>query len=187
LSDAVVDAFLSLPSDCAAETERRIDAKFVAKLFEDLHREPVKSLAAKWPFNRWLEAMRESVRLTRADVAAALSRDVEFVERLENGDRLPWDFKPSDIGDVISLFRVHMTAVTELIANSFAVFNSPGVEAVARAHHGRMSEKRGRSTRRALDLYVARNAPARELGSDVLAWLQELRDELDRRQEHDLI
>jgi hypothetical protein len=187
LSDAVVDAFLSVPSPRSPETEHRIEAKFVAKLFADLHREPVKNLAAKWPFNRWLEAIRESLRLTRLDVAAALGREVEFVESLENGDRLPWDFTPSDIGDVISLFRVHMTAVTELIANSFTVFNSPGVEAVARAHHGRMSEKRGRSTRRALDLYVARNAPVTEPGAEVLAWLKDVRTELDRRQRHDLI
>ena len=131
--------------------------------------------------------MRESVRLTRDDIAAALNRDREFVERLENGDQLPWDFKPSEIGDVVCLFRVHMTAVAELIANSVAVFQSPGVQAVARAHRGRMSEARGRSTKRALDLYVARNAPSVQLGTDITEWLEDLRHDLEGRQAQDLL
>lgn len=187
LNDATVDAFLSIPSECEPQSIRRIEARFVEKLFGDVHREPVRTFAARWPFNRWLESMRESVRLTRDDIAAALNRDREFIERLENGDQLPWDFKPSEIGGVVCLFRVHMTAVAELIANSVAVFQSPSVQAVARAHRGRTSEARGRSTKRALDLYVARNAPTVELGTDINAWLEDLRKDLHGRQAQDLL
>lgn len=187
MTDAIVDAFLSVPNDCTLEGMNRIEARFVEKLFQQVHREPVRTLAQKWPFNRWLEAMRESLRLTRDDIAIALKKDRAFVERLENGDQEPWRFRPGDVCDIVYLFRIHIDVVIDLVANSAAVYSSSGVEAIARAHRGRTSEARGRSTKRALELYLARNLPTVQLGDDISSWLDDLRRELRNRKLEELL
>ncbi|HKR58559.1 MAG TPA: hypothetical protein VJS64_02410 [Pyrinomonadaceae bacterium] len=132
--------------------------------------------------------MRISFRLTRDDIATALNKDPEFVERLERGEKLPWEFKANDIGDVVCLFRIHMNAVAELIANSVSLAGFRGLGVVsARSHQGRMSKARGESAKRALDLYVARNAAPVEPDHDVQRWLGELRQELRDRHADDLL
>lgn len=188
LDDALVDAFLALEPECSPERARRVERLFVKKLFEEIHREPVRSLAAKWPFHRWIESIRTSFRLTRDDIATALNKDHEFVERLENGEKLPWEFKANDIGDVVCLFRIHMNAVAELIGNSVSLSSFRGLGTVsARSHQGRMSKARGDSTKKALDLYVARNAAPVEPDKNVQRWLGDLRQELEGRHADDLL
>lgn len=188
LDDATVRLFLAAPAECSPERTQRIGTLFAQKLFQEIHQEPVRSLGAKWPFHRWLESMRTSVRLTRDDIALALNKDTEFVERLENGDRPPWEFKVKDIGDVICLFRIHMNAVAELIANSVSLEGFRGLRTVsARSHQGRILRTRGDSTKRALDLYVARNASPVKPSAEVERWLADLRRELENRHIQDLL
>lgn len=187
-NDATVDVFLAIPNECPPEKLDRIRARFVRRLFDEIHRQPVRILSEKWPLNRWLESMRESVGLTRADIAAALDKDCEFIERLENGDRLPWDLRPREIGDIVCLFRIHMSAIADLVSNSAAVAQFSGLGTVAaRSRSGLMSEDRGHSAKRALDLYLARNAEPIEAGENLARWLEELRQELTLRHANHLL
>ncbi len=188
LDDVSVDTFLAFPAECSPARAHRIGRLFVRKLFEEIHREPVRTLSTKWPFHRWLESMRTSIRLTRDDIAIALNKDQEFIERLEKGEKLPWEFQAKDIGDVVCLFRIHINAVTELIGNSVSLAGFHGLGAVtARSHKGRMSRARGDSTKRALDLYVARNAKPIKPDPHVERWLGELRQELKNRRAQELL
>jgi hypothetical protein len=188
LDDVSVDAFLAFSAECSPERAHRIGSLFVKKLFEEIHKEPVRTLSAKWPFHSWLESMRTSVRLTRDDIASALNQDHEFIERLENGEKLPWELQAKDIGDVVCLFRIHMNAVLELIGNSVSLAGFRGLGAVsARSHKGRMSRARGDSTKKALDLYLARNATPIKPDLHVERWLGELRRELEHRRAIELL
>jgi len=188
LDDVSVDAFLACPAECPPERAHRIGKLFVKKLFEEIHREPVRTFSTKWPFHTWLESMRTSVLLTRDDLALALDKEQEFIEFLESGEKLPWEFQPKDIGDVVCLFRIHMSAVTELVGNSVSLAGFRGLGAVsARSHKGRMSRARGDSTKKALDLYVAQNATAVKPDAHVERWLWELRQELQNRRAEELL
>lgn len=182
LTDQAVDEFISASPESSPEHLRRLTAKFVEKVFASIHGEPVKDLQQKWTFGRWFEAMRESVRLTRKEIATALNQDPSFVERLEAGDVVPWAFSARDIGDLVCLFRVHMNAVSDLISNSIAVSQLPGLGPVAaRSQGGRISEARGHSAKRALDLYLARKAGPAKPDQTVTDWMSALRSDLKRR------
>lgn len=137
LSDAVVDAFLNgvIESD-DARTER-IRRVFVRRLLSQLHPEPVRDIERPWRFGRWIEAIRHSVGLTRADVAAAISDDADFVERVERTDVAPWTLKTSAVADLICLFRLHISAVEVLFVRSGAVI---------RGHHTTAASARSVTT-----------------------------------------
>jgi hypothetical protein len=182
LSDAVVGAFISTQTPTSREITDRVRAKFVARVLDAFHDTPVREIREKWPFGRWIEAVRESVRLTRADIGAAVSRSSDFIEKLENGDLPPWSFKPDEIADLVCLFRIHMNAIAQLVSYSAAVSQRRTIGHVsARSHSGRISEARGRSAKKALDLYLARNVEPSPASEDINRWMEELKKSIQRR------
>ncbi len=183
LTDAVVDAFLLSPAQSPPETAERVRTLFVKKLFDKLHSEPVREIKEKWPFGRWVEAIRESFRLTRQDVCATLRVGPHFLERLENGDSPPWSFSPKEIADLLCLLRVHMSAVHQLVMNSLAVAKMHGLGPVsARSYSGQRTEVRAQAVKKALDLYLARNVSPTGMDQEVGRWMEEVRKSLERRQ-----
>lgn len=181
LTDNIVDAFLSTPGQTSPETLARVRELFVRKLFSTLHREPVRVIKEKWPFGRWVEAVRESLHLSRHDLAATLSLDDSFIERLENGDSPPWRFSPSDIAKLVCLIRLHLSAVRQLVNNSFALTRTRNLGPVAaRSHSGRPIQSRGYAAKKALDLYLARNAQSFEIDEDVGKWLDDVGKNIQR-------
>lgn len=182
LNDAVVDAFLAIETKCPPEKTERVRARFVEKILSSVHCEPVQRVDKRWSFGRWIEATRESVRLTREDVATALHKDFTFVEKVEKGESLPWKCHPSDIADVVCLFRVHMDAVQQLVVNTVAVNQIHGLGSVsARSRSGLISSDRGETTKRALDMFLAHHAAPATPDTDVSNWLNALRDTLQQR------
>lgn len=187
LTDAVVDAFLTTEAECSSEKTGRVRARFVQKVLFAVHCDPVRRIDRKWSFGRWIEATRESVRLTRSDVGEALRKDALFIERLESGEKLPWKYSPGDVAELVCLFRVHMDAVTQLINNSVAVSQASVGTVVARSRGGRMSSDRGDSTKRALDMFLAHHASPSKPDVDVTNWLDSLRETLRQRDANDLL
>src|SRR5262249_12497686 len=82
LTDSVVDAFLAAPVESTQASVDRMRARFVEKLFADLHQEPVKEVEDQ-PFGRWIEAERRRALLTESDIANAIGKEPLYVERLE--------------------------------------------------------------------------------------------------------
>src|SRR5688572_17341766 len=121
LSDAVVDAFLSGVAESDDSHTERIRRLFVRRVLSQLHPEPVRDIERPWSFGRWIEAIRHSVGLTRADVAAAISDDAAFVECVERTDVAPWTLTTSAVADLVCLFRLHISAVELLFIRSGAV------------------------------------------------------------------
>ncbi|HEX8495340.1 MAG TPA: hypothetical protein VF658_21185 [Pyrinomonadaceae bacterium] len=185
LTDSEVDAWMSAPADLPPETLERGRARIADKVLGSLHSEPVRQIQEKLTFGRWIEKIRKQAHLTYKFIAVALNQEPAFIEQLETGDLLPWKMKANDGADIISLFRVHIDAVVHLLELSLAVSleRAKGEEAIAaRAHKGRPSPKRNESTRRAWDLYLAHKVEKAELTPEVINWLNEVREELRRRQ-----
>ena len=188
VSDEVADAILSRSEECPPEKAARLRARFVEKVILTLHPRPVREIDAKWPLGRWLEAIRESLRLTREDVAAAAGKEVIFVERLERGEVPPWECDPGDVADLMRLFRLHSSAASQLVNNSAAVSQSRDVRsAAARSRGGHASPERGESARRALEMFLAHNAGPAKPSDAVSRWLDALREALRRRGLNELL
>jgi transcriptional regulator with XRE-family HTH domain len=181
LTDSVVDAFLASEVECPEGIVNRVRARFVERVLADLRQEPVRKVEEKLSFGRWVEQARENARLSRQDVGAAIGKDQSFIESVESGFTLPWGLKTTELARIVSLFRLHVDAVSELVSRSFAL-SSVRIrgEVLARSHRGRMSQERGSSTRRALDMFLAQNVKDGELNEEVTNCLGALRDELRR-------
>jgi hypothetical protein len=184
LTDSVVDALMSMPSDVPSETLERGLAQFAEKVLGKLHQEPVRKIEEKLTFGRWIEKVRKKARLAYEFIAAALKKDPLFVEQLETGDILPWELTPIEGADIIALFRIHLTAVVQLLEISLDVSKelANGEAIAARAHKGRPSRKRSESTRLAWELYLAHRAEKAELTPEIVNWLNEVGKVLKDRQ-----
>jgi hypothetical protein len=181
LTDELVDAFLELPSSCADDSQRRVRDSFIRKMFLTVHPDPVRNVGEQIPFGRWLESVRRTLCLEGSDIAAALGKDEQYLQRIESGEVLPWAVPASDFGNLICLVRVHIDAVVKLVQYTASVDHAKVGAVSARSRGGRMTATRGASAKRALDLYLARNAPSVELNDGVTAWVAALRADLEGR------
>lgn len=181
--------YLSTPVECSSEEIESMHADFVKKVFGHLHQEPIRQIQQKLPFGRWIEAARKRARLTREGIAKAVSKDASFVQRLEEGEILPWSLSFVDAADIICLFRIHIEAVRYLISISLAVSNARRQveQFAARAGGELQSKERTENLKLALDLALASKAGQTELNEEIDQWLKELREELQHRQATDLL
>jgi len=187
LTDSVVDAFLAAPVEASQASVDRMRARFVERLLADLHQEPVKGVEDQ-PFGRWIEAERRRALLTEGDIANAIGKEPLYVEHLETGATYPWNLNPGDIAKLIRLFRIHISAVAQLISCSFNLSRTRlAGDVIGRAHGGHATKERGDSVKRALDLYMAKNAKKQEPSGELTAWLAEVRDRLKDQGAVDLL
>jgi transcriptional regulator with XRE-family HTH domain len=187
LSDSLIEAFLNGVVEPDEARTMRIRRAFVHRLLSQLHPVPVRHVEDRWSFGRWIEAIRQSVGLTRADIAAAISDDAGFVERVERTDVPPWLLETRPLADLICLFRVHISAVEVLFVRSGAVVR--GHETTAAAARSAISDlnNRGESARKALDLYLAARAPQAALAALPQGVMEGVRRELEERRAFDLL
>jgi hypothetical protein len=187
LTDAVVDAFLASPAQATGESSGRVMTLFVRKVLADLHKDPIKVVGAE-SFGRWMETVRRNARLALADIGTAIGRDAAYIERLEFGTLWPWASDPQDIARLIFLFRLHIDAASALVQRSFALSKAHvSGDVIARAHRGKMTKERGDSTKRALDMFLARKAKAEPFDQSINEWLLKVRVQLEDHGDQDLL
>ena len=187
VSDAMLDTFLRVVSVTDQQPTERVRRLFVRRLLLSLHPVPVRHVELPWSFGRWIEAIRKSVGLTCADVAAAIDGKADIVERVEKSDILPWQLKTTDVADLICLFRVHISAVEQLFLKSEAVFKGHQTAAAAARSNASDLAIRGDSARRALDLYLAETYKKSESNGLPLSVMENVRRELDQRHAFELL
>jgi transcriptional regulator with XRE-family HTH domain len=188
LTDEVVDALLELPSSMSADAVESMRARFVRKVFSELHPEPVKVIPRKRPFGLWIEAIRKSANLSRTEVAAALGKDEPFLERIESGDAPPWTFSADDIASIVQLFRLHIDAVVQLIQNTVAGNKGRIADPVSARTRGRHTPEAKRLPGRTTgDRRRDHNDNPIELDQTINSWIAELRSGLERRDAIDLL
>ena len=178
LNDAVVDAFLNTSTECPDSVIDNVRTRFVEKLFAETYHDPIMHVEQKQSFGHWLEHAREATRVSRHDVGIAVGKDERFIEAAENGTTQPWQMKSGELVKLVSLFKLHMNAVTDLVKCSFAVNNLEVGGVSARSYGGKMSPRRGSSASHALDLYLAKNSSSSESNDEIDDCLNKLRAEL---------
>jgi transcriptional regulator with XRE-family HTH domain len=180
----VIHTYLSLPVEEIEVDTNLMFGHFIKKVLADLHRRPVRNIAPEWPFGRWLEDTRQSVRFSRTDIAGALNKDESFVERLETGEILPWQLSLYDAAEIVILFRVHMDAIKQLVESSYVV--SKAREALEKAeqsgHRGKPFAEADPLAKLTVDLYYARNSEPIEMSEEAKQWLKDLLDELKQHE-----
>jgi hypothetical protein len=187
LTDSVVDAFLASPAQASEESGERVMVLFVQKVLANLHKEPVKEVGEE-PFGRWIETIRRSARLAISDIGSAIGKEPSYVERLESGGAWPWDLDPKDVVNLICLFRIHIKAASYLVQKSYTLSRAHVAgDVIGRAHSGKMTKERGDSTRRALDMFLARNAKPEELDDSITEWLSKVEKRLEDCQAQELL
>lgn len=66
-------------------------------------------------FGYFIWAIRETARITRAEIGDRLGKPEEFVERVEQGDVSPVQISPTDLADLIILFQIKFKDAVQLI------------------------------------------------------------------------
>ena len=120
LTDEVVAAFLSLPVEVDPEGIGRMRAGIAVAALAEIHQAPARKIEGGRSFGEWVQAARERARLTREAIAAAVQKDVPFVERVETGRASPFKLDPRDISEIVCLFRLHIDGLAQLLANTAA-------------------------------------------------------------------
>jgi hypothetical protein len=159
----------------------RVRTGFVVKLLAEIYPHPIKHVEEKLSFGRWVEQARETARISRYDIGIAMGKNEPFIEALETGTTQPWQLKTSELASLVALFKLHINAISDLVICSFAISNlrlSGNIS--ARSHRGKMTSRRGSSTSRALDLFLANNASNSEPNDQVKDCLNRLRAELQQ-------
>jgi hypothetical protein len=187
LSDAAVDAFLNASPAIDLKRTEQVRRLFVQRLLAALHPVPVRHVEQPWSFGRWIEAIRLSVGLSRADVATAINDDAHLLERLEHSDVPPWQVRTSAVADLICLFRIHISAVEEMFLKSQAVVRGHQTAAAAARSSQIDPKSRGEAARKALDLYLAAKSHTSVTSSIPPGVMDALRRELEQRSAFDLL
>jgi transcriptional regulator with XRE-family HTH domain len=182
LTDAEIEAFISTASEVPPGTGERVRAKFVRKVLEKLHPQPIHRVDEPLPFGRWLERERQKARLSREDIAVAVGKDELFIARIETEDILPWQLKPAEAASLIDLFRLEPEALKQLIIVSYAAIEGrKDAEIIAsRSREGQLSKKMGGHVKQASDLRQAPNAYPKELSDAINSWLNKINEEVRR-------
>lgn len=115
-----------LPTKASPATLKKARKRGAERALARLHQEPVRSVRRGTPFGSWIAQARESARLTRVDVAAAIGKDPSYVEKVEEEEILPWKITPNMMANIVILFRVHIDALKQLLSSSLRVDNARG-------------------------------------------------------------
>jgi transcriptional regulator with XRE-family HTH domain len=187
LTDAEVDEYLSNPVECPSETLQRIRARIIEKLLRERYPKPI-AQAEGTPFGRWIEEARKKTGISTEALEEAIGKKKPYVERLESGALLPWKLPAVDIARLACLFRIHIQALHQMVSASHTVSQTSLTgEIMARSQGGRISKERGDATKRALDLFLARNASKPTLSIEIENWLKDVQANLEKSNSKDLI
>jgi transcriptional regulator with XRE-family HTH domain len=182
ITDDEIREFLSEPPQCPPGTVERVQAILARKVLGDLHHEPIIKLERDWSFGQWLRAIRQKARLTRQQIAAAINKDQSLVEQLETEKAFPWQFRLEVVADLIALFRVDMKVMAQLAVKSLNLSK-------ALPQTGDLSTPsmiRGMIDSRTNSASESSATSQFDL-PDLFTWLEDLSNELERRQEKQLL
>jgi transcriptional regulator with XRE-family HTH domain len=179
LTDESVDNFLVLPLSCRQDSVDRIRLLFIHKVFMSAHPEPIHRIETKLSFGRWIESLRNSVRLSQKDVAAALGKNVTFLENIEKGEILPWNINPDDVSRLLRLVRLHINGLVALIANTI------NYQCLLPLEPHTSNIRRSDLTEGFSPL--PKHIDPHRLNQDIDSWIAALRSDLEAHQANDLL
>ena len=93
----------------------RAEARFAQRVFESEHEEPIRSAGDSTTFGEFIRRIRSEATVARRAAAAAVEKDLSFINQLESGAVLPWKLPSIDVARVVKLYRIHSEAVWNLV------------------------------------------------------------------------
>jgi ribosome-binding protein aMBF1 (putative translation factor) len=188
LNDAIVDSLLEQPwQEVSADAKARVKAQLRIRMQDSAIALAKQALEIKSPaLGRFLEAVRQKANLTRVDIAERLKKADEYVQRLERGDLSPVQLPTRELADVVELFCLRVSEVSEMIVATLQTANiKQTYRAAARSHGGVRHDLRGEDVERALDAFARKMrqklAARSGLSDDVRLCISKLEEELKRR------
>ena len=197
MTDERVDCLLGQHLPEPNERLDRLKARLTTQIQNDAIEKGRMAVGSKiLPFGRFIEAIRDEAKLTRLEIANRLYKNEAFVSRIERGDVHPTALPPSDIANLLILFRVTISqasATMNVSADVSATKHS--LKAAARSHGGLRHDRRGEDTERALDVIAARlhqkkaakASAAPPANTGVKEFIEKLAKELERKGRADLL
>jgi transcriptional regulator with XRE-family HTH domain len=116
LTDEEVDALLAPePGSPPDEDDESAWPKFVETVLVNLHPKIVRSKGKNSTLGDFLKEARRLTNFTQEDVAAALGKDVSFIQQVEAGGPSLSSFDEGDTADLVSLLRIHSDVLEQIL------------------------------------------------------------------------
>lgn len=187
ITDDEADAFFLQAVECSDDSVKRMQKRFVEKTLNNTIKTPIIE-AENIPFGRWIEQARRQSNLSAESIETAINKRSPYLEKLESGALMPWKMPAADIAELVRLFQIHIKALRQMISASLTVNQTTlAGDVIARSEGGKATKDRGDATKKALDMFLARNAKKVDLDPSIEIWLESIRENLEKRDNHDLI
>jgi transcriptional regulator with XRE-family HTH domain len=178
LSEEEVDDLLA--PDAESENESDIEGvswpRFVEAVLDNLYSEPIKTLGDKKTLGDFLLEARRATNFTREDIAAAVGKDVSFIEQIETSSPQLSSFDPEDTADLMTLLRIHIEVLEQMLPKRPVIQPKRSGEST-----GMITLSDGSSTR------MGEFEAVLKLSERDAKWLNDVRSALERRDQLDLI
>jgi len=115
LTDEEIDALLASEPEIESDRDENAWPKFVATVLSGLHPEIIRSKRKNATLGDFLKEARRLTNFTQEDVAAALGKDVNFIQLIEAGSLSLSSFDANDTADLVSLIRIHSDVLEEML------------------------------------------------------------------------
>jgi transcriptional regulator with XRE-family HTH domain len=120
ITDEFVDGFLRREWESLSdELMERSVSRLRIRIQDDAIRRAYPAVDPKVvSFGRFIWAIREIARITRAEIGDRLGKREEFVQRVEQGDVTPVHIPPPEFADLMTLFQINLKDAVQLICAS---------------------------------------------------------------------
>ena len=120
MDDEFLGSLLRRENDSPSDEVRE---RFMLKLRPRIQDASIKRARQAWEsgvvsFGVFIASIRESAKLTRAEIGDRLVKDEEFVRRIEEGDVDPIHLPTTDFADLAILFQIKIKEVMKLVDES---------------------------------------------------------------------
>jgi transcriptional regulator with XRE-family HTH domain len=115
LTDEEIDALLAAEPEIESDRDKDAWPSFVETVLSNLHPKIIRSKGKKATLGDFLKEARRLTNFTQEDVAAALEKDVSFIQLVEAGSPPLSSFNEGDTADLITLLRIHSDVLEQIL------------------------------------------------------------------------
>jgi transcriptional regulator with XRE-family HTH domain len=195
IDDEFLDSLLRRESDPPSDEVRE---HFMLKLLPRIQDASIKKARLAWkpgvvPFGVFIASIRESAKLTRAEIGARLGKEESFIQRIEQGDVDPSHLPLPDFADLAILFQIKIKEAIKLVdASRQNTEWNKNSDKSAPLSGGSWEDPENEESAKALELNSGKlmgNIAGSQLyvNDEAEDFWTSLRNELDRRGRRDLL
>lgn len=115
LTDEEVDTILASEPELESDRDENAWPKFVETVLSGLHPEIIQSKGNKATLGDFLKEARRLTNFSQECVAAAIGKDVNFIQQVEASNMPLSSFDAGDTADLISLLRIHSNVLEQML------------------------------------------------------------------------